>query len=82
MSSLTTLSVAQVPWRRITRVYGNVLESAWKKACLELFKILSWHLPRGKTTKALSQDSRSPGQYLNLGPPEWEAGLRSTRPKC
>jgi hypothetical protein len=28
----------------------------------------------------LSQDSRSPGRNLNLGPPKYEAGLLTTRP--
>jgi hypothetical protein len=28
-----------------------------------------------KTTKNLGQDSRSPGPDLNLGPPEYEAGV-------
>jgi hypothetical protein len=41
--------------------------------CLELL---------GKTTINLSQDSRSPGRYFNPGPPEYEAGLLTTRPLC
>jgi hypothetical protein len=28
-----------------------------------------------KTTKTLNQNSRSPGRDLNLGPPEYEAGV-------
>jgi hypothetical protein len=32
-----------------------------------------------KTTKHLSQDSRSPGRDLNPGPPEYEAGVLTTR---
>jgi hypothetical protein len=32
------------------------------------------------TTKTLSQDSRSPGQDLNPGPPEYETGALTTRP--
>jgi hypothetical protein len=34
-----------------------------------------------KTAKILSQVNRSPGRYLNLGPPEYEAGVLSTRPR-
>jgi hypothetical protein len=34
-----------------------------------------------KTTKYLSQDSRSPGRKLNHGPPEYEAGVLTTRPR-
>jgi hypothetical protein len=34
-----------------------------------------------KTTKNLSQDSRSPGRDLNPGPPEYEAGVLTTRPR-
>jgi hypothetical protein len=33
------------------------------------------------TTKNLSQDSRSLGRDLNLGPPEYETGLLSTTPQ-
>jgi hypothetical protein len=32
-----------------------------------------------KAMKNLSQDSRSPGRDLNLGPPECEAGLLTTQ---
>jgi hypothetical protein len=32
-----------------------------------------------KTTKNLSKDSRSPGRDLNLGPPEYEAGVSITQ---
>jgi hypothetical protein len=31
-----------------------------------------------KNTKSLSQDSRSPVQYLNSGPPEYETGVLTT----
>jgi hypothetical protein len=36
--------------------------------------------PKGlrKTTKNPSQGSRSPGRYLNPGPPKYEAGLLTT----
>jgi hypothetical protein len=34
-----------------------------------------------KTTKPLSQDSRSPGQYLNPRPPEYDEGVLTTRPR-
>jgi hypothetical protein len=33
-----------------------------------------------KTTKSLSQDSRSPGPYLKPGPPRYEAGVLTARP--
>jgi hypothetical protein len=33
-----------------------------------------------KTTKYLSQDNRSLGRDLNLGPPEYEAGVLTTQP--
>jgi hypothetical protein len=33
-----------------------------------------------KTTKILNQDSLSPGRDLNPGPPEYEAGVLTTRP--
>jgi hypothetical protein len=35
-----------------------------------------------KTIKNLSQDSRSPGRDLNPGPPEYEAGVLTTRSQC
>jgi hypothetical protein len=34
-----------------------------------------------KTTDNLSQDSRFPGRDLNLEPPEYEAGVLTTRPR-
>jgi hypothetical protein len=45
------------------------------------FKVLSLHLD-GETEEGheKSQDSRSPGQALNPGPPEDEAGVLTTRP--
>jgi hypothetical protein len=33
-----------------------------------------------KTTKNLSQDSRSQGRDLNLGPPKYEVGVLTTTP--
>jgi hypothetical protein len=35
-----------------------------------------------KATKNLSRDSRSPGQDLNRGPAEYEAGMLTTRQRC
>jgi hypothetical protein len=32
-------------------------------------------------TETISQDSRSPGRDLNLGPPKYKAGMRTTRPR-
>jgi hypothetical protein len=45
------------------------------------FKVLYRHRLEGlmKTTKNHSQDSHSPGRYLNPGPPECEAGVLTTR---
>jgi hypothetical protein len=34
-----------------------------------------------KTTKNLSQDSRSPGQHLKTRTQEYEAGMLTTRPR-
>jgi hypothetical protein len=46
------------------------------------FKVLSRHSPKGteKNMKTLSQDSRSPGRDLSLGPPEYEAAMLTTGP--
>jgi hypothetical protein len=45
------------------------------------FKVLFWNLPGGtqENSKNLSQDSRSPGQDLNPGPPEYGAGVLTTQ---
>jgi hypothetical protein len=56
------------------------LERIWKESVMPNFKILSRHSPGGmrKTTKNLNQDSRKPGlrfRDLNMGPPEYEAGI-------
>jgi hypothetical protein len=40
-------------------------------------KVLSQNLP-GQTEES-SLDNRSPGRHLNPGPPEYEAGLLTTR---
>jgi hypothetical protein len=47
-----------------------------------LFSILFRHCLEGlsKTTKNLSQDSRSPGRDWNAGPSEYESGILSTQP--
>jgi hypothetical protein len=53
-----------------------------ERMCKE-FQILSRNLPgeMRKTTKNLSQDSRSLGQDSNPGLPENEAGVLPTRPR-
>jgi hypothetical protein len=47
------------------------------------FKVLFQHSPWGteEKHKKLSQDSRSPGQDRNPGPPEYEVGLLATQPR-
>jgi hypothetical protein len=54
----------------------------WKQSWLN-FKVLSWRLPGGteENHKKLSQISWSLGRDLNLGPPEYEAGVLTTRPR-
>jgi hypothetical protein len=56
---------------------NNEFKRIWKEAivaypgiCLEGLR---------KSTKKLSQDSRSLGRDLNLSPPEYEAGVLTTR---
>jgi hypothetical protein len=53
-----------------------------KRSCPN-FNVLSWHFLKGlrKTTKTLSQDSRSPSLDLTPWPPECEAGVLTTRPQ-
>jgi hypothetical protein len=54
-----------------------------KEAVVAWFKVLSRHLP-GRTEenhKNLSQDSWFPGRDLNPGPPEYETGVLTTRPR-
>jgi hypothetical protein len=47
------------------------------------FKVLSRHLPGGtEENNQKPQDNRSPGQDLNPGTPENEAGVLTTRPRC
>jgi hypothetical protein len=60
---------------------NNELERIWKIVAAH-FKILSQHLLEGlrKTTNHLSHDTRSPGQNIDPGPPEYEAGVPTTRP--
>jgi hypothetical protein len=65
----------------IRLLMDNALERTWKEAVVAYFKVLSRHLPGGteKTHKNHSQDSLSPGRNLNSEPPEYEAGVLSTR---
>jgi hypothetical protein len=56
----------------------------WKgcrsKQSLPNFKVLSQNVPRGtEENHETPQDSRSPFRDLNPIPPEYEAGLLSTR---
>jgi hypothetical protein len=57
------------------------MEWIWKEAIMASFEVLSRICLEGlrKTTKNLSQDSRSPGRDLNPGPPEYKAGVLTTR---
>jgi hypothetical protein len=45
-------------------------------------KVLSWHMPGGteENHNILSQNNRSPGKNVNLGPPEYEVGVLTTQP--
>jgi hypothetical protein len=54
-----------------------------KKAVLAWFKVLSRHLPGGtqENHERLSQDSRSPVQDFNSGPPDYKAGVPTFRPR-
>jgi hypothetical protein len=44
------------------------------------FKVLSRHLPGGTENYGNCQDSQSPGQDFNLGPPKYEEGMFTTQP--
>jgi hypothetical protein len=60
---------------------NDELERMWKWSQTNL-----WHYPaiyldgQRKTTKSLSDNNRFSDLNLNLGPPEYEAGLLTTRP--
>jgi hypothetical protein len=62
---------------------NNEQEGIWKKAAVASCKVPSRHLLGGteKTTKSLSQSSRSPGRDYNPGPPEYEPGVPTGRPQ-
>jgi hypothetical protein len=59
----------------------NELERMWKEAVVAFLKVLSRHLPGGteENDENLSQNCRSPGRDLSPGPPEYEAGVLTTR---
>jgi hypothetical protein len=61
---------------------SNEFERMWKKRSWPNLRYYSGICLEGlrKTTKNLSQDSRSPGRDLDPGPPEYEAGVLTTRP--
>jgi hypothetical protein len=81
---LTTLSVAQAYNRMIgVSKVSNGFERMWKKVFMEQFgaylytgiclKVL------GKPTQILCRATWSPDRDLNSAPPEYEAGLPTTR---
>jgi hypothetical protein len=54
-----------------------------RKRLWPTFKVLSYNLHGGteENHENVSQDNRSPGQDLNPGSPEYEAGVIATRPQ-
>jgi hypothetical protein len=59
------------------------MERMWNEVVVVAkFTVLYLHFTGGlrKTTKNLSQDSWSLDQNLNLGPPEYKAGVLTTQP--
>jgi hypothetical protein len=49
-----------------------MLESMWKEAVVATFEIQAQNLPQGtEEYHDKSQDSRTPGRYLNLRPPKY-----------
>jgi hypothetical protein len=61
---------------------NNELEKMWKEAVVAQFKILFRNFLEGprKTMKYFGQNSRPPGRDMNQRPPEYEAGVLTTRP--
>jgi hypothetical protein len=59
------------------------LESMLKEVDVAQYKVLSQRLLGGSLEDylKLSQDCRSPGRDLNLGPAEYKVGLLTTRPR-
>jgi hypothetical protein len=54
----------------------------WKKRSWPNFKVLSRHLSGGtEESHEMPQSSRSQGRNLNPGPPEYESGVLTTRPR-
>jgi hypothetical protein len=51
----------------------------WKEVVVAKCKVLGQRGGTEKTIRNLSQDSRSVGQDLNLGPPKYETGVLTTR---
>jgi hypothetical protein len=62
---------------------NDELERMWKEAVVAKFKVLLFrHFPGGtEKNQNVSQHSLSPGRNLNPGPPEYEAGVLTTRPR-
>jgi hypothetical protein len=58
----------------------NEMERIRKEELMAWFKVLSWYLPRETKEKhEKPQDSWSPCQDLNPGPPEYKAGVLTTQ---
>jgi hypothetical protein len=62
---------------------NDEMERKWKEAVVAYFRYKPGICLDGlrETTKTLSQDSVSPGRYLNPRSPEYEAGLLTTLPR-
>jgi K+-transporting ATPase c subunit len=61
---------------------NNTLEGIWKEAVVaQCFLLSLYFLGRTKRNHEKHQDGRSQGRDLNPGPPEYEAGVLTTRPR-
>jgi hypothetical protein len=80
---LTMLSVSQTIQHWMRGWYWKWIEKDVEGSGRGLIQGTTWHLPGGTEEnheKTFSHDSQSPGWDLNPGPPEYEAGVLTSRP--
>jgi hypothetical protein len=52
----------------------------WKEPVMANFRYYLGIYLEGQRRKNVSKDSQPPGRYLNSGPPDYEAGMLTSRP--
>jgi uncharacterized protein YbbK (DUF523 family) len=61
---------------------NDELHRMWKEVVVASFKYYPYIWINWEKPKNIDQDNRLPGRDFNMKPPEYEAGMLTTRPRC